>query len=282
MAEEFVLPQTMTSLTLKKKEDVYEVFARAIELRTTTPHSFQYFIINEKIFSPITDSKELEALLLRIEKLPALPLTMSELLFYCFPGKIQCCNPFCKNGLSIKNPSSVLGATKINRIEDSPITGSTGINNSSFGSTKTIDKPTSSVKFAIKDTGSRKNIVSSESYKMNLLPNKDLPPLGSNIDSKHDSKVSKTFDLSSRADSDADFYCEKCNRRRRLEEKKNNNIPLTESEKRELNFVKMEMMIFDVRYEELQEHGTLPNCLRFSLKERLTEEDVNKFIEDYS
>ena len=42
------------------------------------------------------------------------------------------------------------------------------------------------------------------------------------------------------------------------------------------------MMIFDVRYEELQEHGTLPNCFRFSLKERLTEEDVNKFIEDYS
>lgn len=99
MAEEYMLPQVMTNLTLKKKEDVYEVFVKALELRKSTPHSFQYFIINERIFSPLIDSDELETLLLRIEKLPALPLTMSELLFYCFPGKIQCCNPFCRNGI---------------------------------------------------------------------------------------------------------------------------------------------------------------------------------------
>lgn len=68
----------------------------------------------------------------------------------------------------------------------------------------------------------------------------------------------------------------------KLEKKQLQNIPLTETEKRELNYVKMEMMIFDVRYEELQEHGTLPNCFRFSLKEKLTEEDVQKFIEDYA
>lgn len=82
MAEEYMLPQVMTNLTLKKKEDVYEVFVKALELRKSTPHSFQYFIINERIFSPLIDSDELETLLLRIEKLPALPLTMSELLFY--------------------------------------------------------------------------------------------------------------------------------------------------------------------------------------------------------
>lgn len=68
----------------------------------------------------------------------------------------------------------------------------------------------------------------------------------------------------------------------RLEQKQSQNIPLTEAEKKELNFVKMEMLIFDVRYQELQEHGTLPNCFRFSLKERLTDEDVDKFIQDYS
>jgi hypothetical protein len=68
----------------------------------------------------------------------------------------------------------------------------------------------------------------------------------------------------------------------RLEQKQSQNIPLTEVEKKELNFVKMEMMIFDVRYEELQEHGTLPNCFRFSLKQRLTDQDVDQFIKDYS
>ncbi len=80
-AEEYILPQTITNLTLKKNE-VYEVFVKALDLRKNTPHSFQYFIINERIFSPLINSEELESLQLRIERLPALPLTMSELLFY--------------------------------------------------------------------------------------------------------------------------------------------------------------------------------------------------------
>lgn len=32
-AEEYVLPQTMTNLTLKSKEEVFDVFVRAIDLR---------------------------------------------------------------------------------------------------------------------------------------------------------------------------------------------------------------------------------------------------------
>ena len=188
-------------------------------MRKTTPHSFQYFIINERIFSPIVNSNELETLLLRIEKLPALPLTMSELLFYCFPGKIQCCNPFCKNGLSLKDPSSQLGTTKSDRIVHSPVAGSISSNNSSFGSSKTIDKASSSVKLSIKDTGSRKNIVSTESYKMHLLPNKEIPPLNTYDNSKLDTKGSKTFDFSNNEEDDSEFYCDKCNKRRMLEKK---------------------------------------------------------------
>ena len=42
------------------------------------------------------------------------------------------------------------------------------------------------------------------------------------------------------------------------------------------------MMIFDVRYEGLQEHGTLPSWFRFPLKEKLTDDDIDKFIEQYS
>lgn len=90
---------------------------------------------------------------------------------------------------------------------------------------------------------------------------------------------SKSFDFQNHRD--PTDYWEKCKKRMKLEAKQNQNIPLTESEKRELNFFKMEMMIFDVRYKELQEHGTLPNWFRFSLQERLTDEHINKFIEDY-
>lgn len=88
-AEEYILPQTMTKLTLTSKEEVFDVFVKAIELRKSTPHSFEYFIINERIFSHLIDTEDLEALLTRIQRMPALPLTMSELLFYCFPGKIN-------------------------------------------------------------------------------------------------------------------------------------------------------------------------------------------------
>ena len=45
----------------------------------------------------------------------------------------------------------------------------------------------------------------------------------------------------------------------KLERKQSQSIPLTETEKRELNYVNVRMMIFDVRYEGLQEHGTLPS-----------------------
>ena len=69
---------------------------------------------------------------------------------------------------------------------------------------------------------------------------------------------------------------------KKLEKKQNQSIPLTESEKRELNYVNVRMMIFDVRYEGLQEHGTLPSWFRFPLKEKLTDEDIDKFIEQYS
>ena len=125
--EEFVLPQVMTNLTLKKKEDVYDVFVRALTLKKNTPFSFHYFVVNERIFSPLIDSEELESLMVRIQKLPALPLTMSELLFYCFPGKIHCNNPFCKNCLLLTDESNIPDVTTTNRIVSNPATLAHGL-----------------------------------------------------------------------------------------------------------------------------------------------------------
>ena len=97
---------------------------------------------------------------------------------------------------------------------------------------------------------------------------------------RSDFSMAKTLDFAEQ-NSPTD-YCQKCKSRMKLEKKQNQGIPLTESEKRELNYVQIKMMIFDARYEELQEHGTLPNCFRFSLKERLTDEDVTTFIDKYA
>ena len=90
-----------------------------------------------------------------------------------------------------------------------------------------------------------------------------------------------TFD-SVGADSDGRDYWDKWVRKMKLERKQSQSIPLTEIEKRELNYVNVRMMIFDVRYEGLQEHGTLPSWFRFPLKEKLTDDDIDKFIEQYS
>ena len=225
MAEEYVLPQTMTNLTLKRKEDVYDVFIKALELRESTPHSFEYFIINERIFSSLIDSDELEALLLRIEKLPALPLTMSELLYYCFPGSIQCCNPFCKNGLSIRNDSKYpIVTTTTKRVPHSPLAGSSTASSKryndegkvepygSFSSSKTVDRVAGSVKSVVKDTGSRKNLgIISNSLDnspgklmmnsgqadsmQNYKPPKRSPPFGQGNDVLHRSASPKRFDF---------------------------------------------------------------------------------------
>lgn len=105
-------------------------------------------------------------------------------------------------------------------------------------------------------------------------------PFAQTVDNVKGGGSPKTVDFVNLPETLEDW--EKCKRRMRLEQKQIQNLPLTETEKKELNFVKMEMMIFDIRYEELQEHGTLPNCFRFSLKEHLTEENVDKFIKDYS
>ena len=227
MAEEYILPQTMAHLTLKRKEDVYEVFVKAIELRKSTPLSFQYFIINERIFSPLIDSDELEALLLRIERLPALPLTMSELLFYCFPGKIQCCNPFCKNGLPIKNTSNIPSVTITQKGISTPTGFSTAstkryneegkvLPSHSFASEKGIDRVGGSVKL-IKDPNSRKNIGqlnnsldNSPGKLMNTVkldhsqkykPPKKSPHFGQTAESTRKSGSPKTLDFTNRSES---------------------------------------------------------------------------------
>lgn len=149
-----------------------------------------------------------------------------------------------------------------------------------------------------KESGSRKNMWTfSNSH--NNSPGKLMNKVNCDHSSKYKSpKQSPSFSQSaevrkSGSSKTIDFInvvnlpeilddCEKCKRRMRLEQKQSQNIPLTEAEKKELNFVKMEMMIFDVRYKELQEHGTLPNWFRFSLEEHLTEKMVDKFIQDYS
>lgn len=81
-SEEFILPGKMANLTLSKMQDVCTVFVQALELKLNTPKSFQYFVISENILNPSVNAEDLERLIVRIERLPALPLTLSELLFY--------------------------------------------------------------------------------------------------------------------------------------------------------------------------------------------------------
>lgn len=148
----------------------------------------------------------------------------------------------------------------------------------SFNLSRSIDGGADQVKPVSKDSNSKKNLNTLRNsldnspgklmnrvnydHSMKYKPPKQSPPFGQAADSRRTSSIHKSphsnqVDFTNRFDTLED--CEKCKRRMRLEQKQTQNIPLTETEKKELNFVKMEMMIFDIRYEELQEHGTLPN-----------------------
>jgi len=92
---------------------------------------------------------------------------MSELLFYWFPGNIQCSNPFCKNGLSLKNKHSVSNVITTKRVIHN-LTGSNTTNTkeysnnseknpyNSFSSFKNIEKGVHPIQSIAKESSSRK------------------------------------------------------------------------------------------------------------------------------
>ena len=89
------LPTLMTSLTMVDGETVDLIFEKAKKIKDETPYSFMYLILNEGVLKKTVNAMKLQRLVTRLETLPALPMSPKELLFYCYPGKINCSNPFC-------------------------------------------------------------------------------------------------------------------------------------------------------------------------------------------
>ena len=85
-------------------------------------------------------SEDLEKLIMRIERLPALPLWLPELLFYWFPGNIQWWNPFCNNSLLNFSNKNNEYCSPLSKIIHSPISTSTQLNNKFFLDEQTFIK----------------------------------------------------------------------------------------------------------------------------------------------
>ena len=57
----------------------------------------------------------------RFETLPTLPMSPKEVLFYCFPNKVICSNPFCINSLFKSSQKKELEQKeKEKNLEDQP------------------------------------------------------------------------------------------------------------------------------------------------------------------
>lgn len=96
--DQFELPSLLTSLTLNPTQ-VPKVFKLAQDIKKKTPNSFTYIICNEKILSRSYSNLKMAKTVERLEKLPALPMNVQELLYYCYPNQVKCDNPFCDYSL---------------------------------------------------------------------------------------------------------------------------------------------------------------------------------------
>ena len=97
----------MTELTMNSEAEVIQVFNAAKVIKDSVPHSFTYLMIREGILSRNYNKWWMEEVVRRLEMFPTLPLSPKEMLFYCYPGKIQCSNPMCDNSIFKNKPSFV-------------------------------------------------------------------------------------------------------------------------------------------------------------------------------
>ena len=93
-----LLAPLMTSLSLKKKEEINQIFKLAFELRQQTPFSFR-ILANKLGFLKTKNTivKEMYELY-HPQLIPAMPIFPLELLSLTYQSGIKCIDPDCKNG----------------------------------------------------------------------------------------------------------------------------------------------------------------------------------------
>ena len=93
-----LLAPLMTSLSLKKKEEINQIFNLAFELRQQTPFSFR-ILANKLGFLKTKNTivKEMYELY-HPQLIPAMPIFPLELLSLTYQSGIKCIDPDCKNG----------------------------------------------------------------------------------------------------------------------------------------------------------------------------------------
>jgi len=102
--ENFIAP-VMTSLTIKSKEELFNIIKTAVELREKTPYSFR--ILANKIGFLRKNFKDIKSKYeeYQPQTLPAMPIFPSEVLFITYKSEIDCIDSKCIN--YIKNLEKV-------------------------------------------------------------------------------------------------------------------------------------------------------------------------------
>ena len=92
-----LLAPLMTSLSIRKKEELKQIFDVALELKQQTPYSFR-ILANKLGFLKARNTKVKEMYeLYHPQLLPAMPIFPLELLSLTYQSGIKCIDPYCKN-----------------------------------------------------------------------------------------------------------------------------------------------------------------------------------------
>ena len=92
-----LLAPLMTSLAIRKKDELKQIFDVALELRQQTPYSFR-ILANKLGFLKAKNTKVKEMYeLYHPQLIPAMPIFPLELLSLTYQSGIKCIDPYCKN-----------------------------------------------------------------------------------------------------------------------------------------------------------------------------------------
>ena len=97
------VPLSFSKLTIKTREELFEIVNIAKDIKTTIPYSFRVLVNDLEIFKPRSINLKEKYELYNTDEMVTLPILPGEILHYLYKEDIKCVDEKCKNFLAKKN-----------------------------------------------------------------------------------------------------------------------------------------------------------------------------------
>lgn len=87
------LPVIMSNINIKTAKELDQIWCAAGKLELKTPQSFRNLEALKSVFKKGCPNLRISCD--QIEKLPCLPVSINEVLYYAFPDEVDCVNSEC-------------------------------------------------------------------------------------------------------------------------------------------------------------------------------------------